>query len=101
MSLMTRVRAAFLAIASDIKSIRGSNTIRSLDVDANGLYLIVEENLPGGTLYRRSVLSGGTSPEYQFRTETTYEDDGVTVLSVRVFALSYSASGVLTSEILQ
>jgi hypothetical protein len=47
--------------------------------DSNGVFVTTEKKRKDGTLFMRSVLSGGTSPQYSIRTETYYEADGVTV----------------------
>lgn len=70
-----------------------------LNRDLNGIYTTVEWDRDVGTLYRRSVLSGGTSPEYTTRTETLYGTDGTTVLSTTVFTLSY-VNGEFVSEVI-
>lgn len=65
--------------------------------DANGIYTTVEYRRADDTLISRSVLSGGTSPEYTTRTETIYAADGTTVLATNVYTLTYT-SGDLTAE---
>jgi hypothetical protein len=77
----------------------GQSTYNS-GLDANGIFTTVEVRHKSGTLYSRSVLSGGTSPQYTTRTETYYADDGTTVILTQVFALSYT-NGRLVSEVLQ
>lgn len=65
-------------------------------LDAGGVYTIIEFKRKSGTLVKRSVLSGGASPEYTTRTETLYKVDGSVALT-RVYALTYSG-GQLISE---
>ena len=65
--------------------------------DSNGIYTTLEFKRRDGTLIKRSVLSGGTSPEYTTRTETLFGANGTTVVETRVYALTYSG-GQITSE---
>lgn len=71
-----------------------------LNLDSTGLYTTIEYKRANGTLARRSVLSGGSAPEYTTRTETTYKSDGTTVLKTVVFALTYY-NGKLLNEVIQ
>jgi hypothetical protein len=67
--------------------------------DANGIFTIVEYKRSDGTLFARSVLSGGTSPQYTTRTITYYGTDGTTVLRTDTFALTYDTDGDLINEV--
>lgn len=67
--------------------------------DANGIFTIVEYKRADGTLYAKSELSGGTSPQYTTRTITYYDTDGTTVLRTDTFTLTYDANGDLISEV--
>jgi hypothetical protein len=69
--------------------------------DANGIFTTVEYKRPDGTLYARSVLSGGTSPQYTTRTITYYAADGTTVIRTDPYTLVYDADGDLISEVKQ
>lgn len=75
-----------------------SLTTDRLAKDANGIFVEVEQKRPDGTLFKKSVLSGGTSPEYTTRTVTFYEADGVAVRSSVDYALTYDGDGDLTQE---
>lgn len=75
------------------------STYKSLP-DANGIFTKLEYKRPNGTLIMKSILSGGTSPEYATRTETEYEQNGTTVKATRVYAITYLNDKV-TSEVLQ
>lgn len=66
--------------------------------DGNGVYTTITFTRADGTVYKTSVLSGGTSPEYTTRTETFYESDGITESHTVVYALTYDA-GDLVSEV--
>jgi hypothetical protein len=69
--------------------------------DSNGIFTIVEYKRADGTLFARSELSGGTSPQYTTRTITYYDTDGTTVLKTDTFILTYDADGELISEVEQ
>jgi hypothetical protein len=69
--------------------------------DENGIFTIVEYERADGTLYARSVLSGGTSPQYTTRTITYYDNDGTTVLRTDPYTLIYDADGDLIGEVKQ
>ena len=69
--------------------------------DANGIFTVVEYKRPNGTLYARSVLSGGTSPQYTTRTITYYAADGTIVIKTDPYTLIYDADGDLISEVKQ
>jgi hypothetical protein len=69
--------------------------------DANGIFTIVEYKRADGTLYARSVLSGGTSPQYTTRTVTYYDTNGTTVLRTDTYTLTYDSDGDLVSEVKQ
>jgi hypothetical protein len=74
-----------------------ANVYRS-DKDANGVFVTLEYKRTDGTLFKKSVLSGGTSPQYTTRTVTYYDADGTTVLLTKVYTLTYSGDD-LTSEV--
>ncbi|WP_205597794.1 hypothetical protein [Anoxybacillus sp. MB8] len=67
--------------------------------DSNGIFTTVEYKRSNGTLYARSVLSGGTSPQYTTRTITYYGTDGTTVLRTDTYALTYDTNGELIGEV--
>jgi len=64
--------------------------------DANGVYTTLEFKRRNGTLLKRSVLSGGTSPEYTTRTETLYGTNGTTVVETRTYSLTYSGGQIIS-----
>jgi hypothetical protein len=69
--------------------------------DANGIFTTVDYKRADGTLFARSVLSGGTSPQYTTRTITYYGTDGTTVIKTDTYTLTYDADGDLISEVKQ
>lgn len=75
-------------------------TVERSAKDANNIFTSIQYKRADGTLYKQSVLSGGTSPAYTTRTLTFYAPDGVTVQNTKVYLLVYSGSD-LVSETLQ
>lgn len=98
-SIGTDIRA--LAAALNDVSIGPPLSITRTNEDANGIFTTVSHFRTDNTLYKMSVLSGGTSPMYTTRTVTYFESDGVTPKSIQVYALSYNTNGVLVAETLQ
>lgn len=74
------------------------NVYRS-NKDSEGIFTQVDYKRYDDTLFVRSVLSGGTSPEYTTRTATYYAEDGTTVVSTKVYTISYDVDGDITSEV--
>lgn len=71
------------------------------NMDSNGVYTEVQHKRKDGTLILKSVLSGGTLPQYTTRTETKYSLDGVTIEWIKVYTISYDSNGNVVSEVLQ
>jgi hypothetical protein len=67
--------------------------------DANGVFTTVEYKRQDDTLAVRSVISGGTSPNYTTRTITYYGLNGTTVEKTTTRTLTYDTDGVLISEV--
>ena len=67
--------------------------------DSLDIYTTIEWRRPDSTKYKKSVLSGGTTPCYTTRTVTYYDTDGTTVLATAVYTLTYSGYD-LVSEVL-
>lgn len=75
-------------------------TVTKIGKDANGIFTTVEHRRKSDNkLVRKSVLSGGTSPQYTTRTITYYKKDGLTVEKTETFTLSYDVDGDLISEV--
>ena len=66
--------------------------------DANGVFTTLEFKRTNGTLFKKSVLSGGASPKYTTRTVSYYNTDGTTVLLTKIYTLTYTGND-LTSEV--
>ncbi|MBB6283834.1 hypothetical protein [Geobacillus subterraneus] len=79
----------------------GNFNVYKSEKDSNGIFTVVEYKRPDGTLYAKSVLSGGTSPQYTTRTITYYAADGTTVIRTDPYTLVYDADGDLISEVKQ
>lgn len=89
-------------IESDISRIIEKTSFKTIKSgkDANGIYTTIEHRRKtDNTLVRRSVLSGGSSPQYATRTITYYAANGSTVLKTDPFTLSYDGGGDLISEV--
>lgn len=67
--------------------------------DANGIFTTIQYKRSDDTLAIKSVLSGGTSPQYTTRTITYYGLDGATAEKTTTHTLSYDIDGVLISEV--
>ena len=67
--------------------------------DSNGIFVTLEWKRANGTLAKKSVLSGGTSPKYTTRTVTYYDAAGTTVVLTKSYTETYTGDD-LTSEVL-
>lgn len=67
--------------------------------DSNGIWTQVDYKRTDGTLAVRSVLSGGTSPNYTTRTVTYYDTNGTTVLATYSVTISYDLDGDTQDEV--
>lgn len=63
-----------------------------------GVFKTIEWFDDTNTLRKKSVLSGGTAPEFTTRTVTFYDTDGVTVLDTLVYTLTYDIDGDFEKE---
>lgn len=68
------------------------------DLDVNGIFKTVEKRNSSGNLRFKSVLSGGSSPQYLYRIVYDYAEDGTTVIKTTTMSLTYNMDGVLVSE---
>ncbi len=82
---------------------RSPFSVERKEQDADGIFREIEwrRDDASNTLYRKSVLSGGTAPEYAVRTVTIYEDDGTTPRETIVYDLTYNADGEFLKEEMQ
>lgn len=67
--------------------------------DSEGVFTIVEYKRDDGSLAAKSVLSGGTSPNYSTRTISYYGFDGETIEKTTIRTLTYDEDGALVSEV--
>lgn len=85
---------------SEIHQLVGQLTVEKSGKDSNGIYTQVDyKRKSNGSLFMRSVLSGGTSPNYTTRTITIYDEDGITVLQTITKTLTYDTDGNIVSEV--
>jgi hypothetical protein len=67
--------------------------------DSNGVFTTIDYKRTDGTLYAKSVLTGGTSPYYTTRTVTYYATNGTTTLRTEEWTISYDADGDVLNEV--
>lgn len=67
--------------------------------DVNGIYTVVDYKRADGTLYMKSTLSGGTSPNYTTDTWLFYNTDGATLISTKTWTITYDTDGNITSKV--
>lgn len=79
---------------------REATTVERSGKDSEGIYVILDYKRADGTLFKKSTLSGGTSPEYTTRTVDFYDTDGVTIAQTVTYSLTYD-DGDLISEVIQ
>lgn len=69
--------------------------------DSEGVFTTIEWKREGGTLAKKSVLSGGTSPQYATRTVYYYALDGITITQTVIYDQYYDNDGDWTHEVIQ
>lgn len=72
-----------------------------LNKDESGVFTEIQYKRADGTLVLKSILSGGTSPQYTTRTEFFYGQDGTTVKGTHVYTISYDDDDNWIGEVLQ
>lgn len=99
--------AEIIAIETEVDAHKADDMLHNSDVslyrlnkDANGVFTELQYKRANGTLFKKSVLSGGISPKYTARTVTYYKADGETVNATKVYTEVYTGDD-LTSEVLQ
>lgn len=76
------------------------HTIIKSNKDANDIYTIITLKREDESIYMKSALSGGISPNYTTRTETYYKADGTTIDKTVVYAITYDSNGMVVSEVM-
>lgn len=77
------------------------NVLKS-NIDANGIYTVVEWKRTDNTMYRKSTLSNADAEgNYQTQTIEFYDVDGTTLLKTQVWELTYDDNGNVSSETIQ
>ena len=95
----TQFREAIEKEVAELEKANALSSIRS-SKDTEGIFTTVTyKRKTDGTIFAKSVLSGGTTPRYTTRTLTFYNFDGITVRATKIFTLSYDADGDLISEV--
>lgn len=67
-------------------------------LDSNGIYTVVNYKRQDGTLYMKSTLSGGTSPNYTTDTWKFYDETGTTVIATKTWTFTYDTDGKIISK---
>jgi len=99
--LLTEIRDVLQNIGIDIHTISSAlmqvrefgedlMSVERSDRDENDVFRIVKHFRDDGTLYRKSTLSGGTSPEYTSYVIEYYDATGLTVVQTRAYTMTYS-----------
>lgn len=102
-SWMNWILHKIYALITDVRAFITDSTecsIYRLSEDSNNIFVELDFKRADGTMFKKSVLSGGTSPSYTTRTETYYAADGVTVTETKVYTELYNANSELISEVL-
>ena len=76
----------------------GVNAYNSV-ADSNGVYTVVDYKRPNGTLFMKSTLSGGTSPNYTTVTWKYYDTAGSTVILTKTWTITYDVNGRQVSRV--
>lgn len=95
----TSHKTEYAKLLTDVDTLKKLRKERS-NKDSNGIFTTVTyKRKSDSTIYAKSVLSGGTAPQYTTRTETFYDVDGTTVLATIPYTLSYDADGDWVGEV--
>lgn len=92
-------KTEYAKLLTDVDTLKKLRKERS-NKDSNGIFTTVTyKRKSDGTIYAKSVLSGGTSPNYTTKTETFYGADGATVIETNVYTVSYDSDGDWIGEV--
>lgn len=92
-------QADYAKLLSDVDVLKKLKKERS-SKDNKGVFTTVTyKRKTDNTLYAKSVLSGGISPQYTTRTVTFYDVTGVTVLATVTYTLNYDLDGDWIGEV--
>lgn len=93
------VTSGYSKLSADVDTLKKLKKERS-GKDSNGIFTTVTyKRKSDDTIYAKSVLSGGTSPNYTTKTETFYGADGTTVIETNVYTVSYDSDGDWIGEV--
>jgi hypothetical protein len=67
--------------------------------DSNGIYTVRDYKRLDGTLYMKSTLSGGTSPNYTTDVWKFYAADGTTLKATVTWAIAYDGNGKVQNQV--
>lgn len=74
-------------------------SVERLDKDENGIFKTLQFKNAKKELVKKSLLSGGTSPNYSTRTEEYYENSAI--IKTIKYTLTYDSDGILISEVIK
>lgn len=95
----TAHKTEYAKLLTDVDTLKKLIKERS-NKDSNGIFTTVTyKRKSDGTIYAKSVLSGGASPNYTTKTETFYGADGATVIETNVYTVSYDSDGDWIGEV--
>lgn len=91
----------WLVCADDTEVIDYDNLSKYMSDKDTGVFKTIEWKTSAGVLRKKSVLSGGTAPQFTTRTVTFYDQTGTIISSKTLtYTLSYDVDGDITSEVL-
>jgi hypothetical protein len=85
-------------LAVDPSTVKLFNKVPS-SPDSNGIYTVVDyKRISNDTLYMKSTLSGGTSPNYTTQRLQYYDSAGSVVIKTVTITRTYDSNGKVSSE---
>lgn len=91
-------KTEYAKLATDVDTLKKLKKERSNKDSYGNFTTVTYKRKSDGTIYAKSVLSGGTAPQYTTRTETFYDVDGTTVLATIPYTISYDSAGDWVGE---
>lgn len=100
-ALQTTEKSSLVGAMNEVfqNAILNNLTTLRFNKDDNDIFTEIQFKREDETLFKKSVLSGGISPQYTTRTVTYYDEDGITEASITIYTLNYTGDD-LTSEVI-
>lgn len=92
-------QAEYVNLLADIDNLKKLKKERSIKDNKGVFTTVTYKRKNDNTLYAKSVLSGGISPQYTTRTVTFYDVTGVKVLATVTYTLNYDLDGDWIGEV--